>query len=143
MSDKADACESQVWHLNSFFLSRGVIASFYRRIPFWLCDSSVEPWAVCRGLQSTSILIFSSLMCCPGSACTLLLTCTSAFLFHALLSYGDKLLLLDDGSGRCSEFVGAAIDLVAELAVLVKTVSVLQRRRCCLKNTIARFLVML
>ena len=43
--------------------------------------------------------------------------------FHARCSYGDKLLALDDGSGRCSEFVGAAVDLVAELAALVKTVS--------------------
>ncbi len=103
------------------------------RIPFWLCDSSVEPWDACRGLLSTSILIFFSRMCCPGSACTLLLTCIAAFLFNALLSYGDKLLLLDDGSGRCSEFVGAAIDLVAELAALVKTVRVLRRRRCSLK----------
>ncbi len=62
-----------------------------------------------------------------------LLTCISAFSFNALLSYGDKLLLLDDGSGRCSEFVGAAIDLVAELAALVKTVRVLRRRRFSLK----------
>ncbi len=38
------------------------------------------------------------------------------------ISYGDKLLALDDGSGRCSEFVGAAVDLVGDLAALVKAV---------------------
>ncbi len=45
--------------------------------------------------------------------------CSSA---DALLRYGDKLLALDDGSGRCSEFVGATLDLVADLATLVKKV---------------------
>jgi hypothetical protein len=38
--------------------------------------------------------------------------------------YGDKLLAMEDGSGRCSEFVGATLDLVAELASLVKKVGV-------------------
>ncbi len=53
---------------------------------------------------------------------------------HAPCSYGDKLLALDDGSGRCAEFVGAAVDLVAELAALVKAVSSLADWRaavCC------------
>jgi hypothetical protein len=54
--------------------------------------------------------------------------------FHVQCRYGDKLLALDDGSGRCAEFVGAAVDLVAELAALVKTVSGLADSRaavCC------------
>jgi hypothetical protein len=41
-------------------------------------------------------------------------------------SYGEKLLSLDDGSGRCSEFYGATSDLVASLAALVKTVRFMQ-----------------
>ena len=52
--------------------------------------------------------------------------------------YGDKLMAMEDGSGRCSEFVGATLDLVAELASLVKKVGiepnafvfVLRRSKC-------------
>jgi hypothetical protein len=43
--------------------------------------------------------------------------------------YGDKLIALDDGNGRCCDFVDAAINVVAELATLVKIVSI--RCQCC------------
>ena len=52
-----------------------------------------------------------------------------SFPSETVLSYGDKLLALDDGSGRCSDFVGAAVDLIGDLATLVKTVSFCLRCR--------------
>ena len=66
-------------------------------------------------------------MFCLGSACTQHSSCSAAATpADTLRSYGDKLLALEDGSGRCSELYGATVDLVGTLAALVKTVSLLQ-----------------
>jgi hypothetical protein len=46
-----------------------------------------------------------------------------AFQRDSPCSYGEKLVALDDASGRCSELYRSTVDLVANLAALVKQVS--------------------